>query len=102
MHGAYLDFERPSVKAITTRFPQVVANYCLFHLSQSAVKNVRKKGLEPIYTDGSEVKIFLRCLPALSFLPSDEVLEGFNDIARLLLDVNGPVPDAFIPQITGK
>lgn len=75
------------------RFPDTVVSFCLYHLSANAFKNLRKKGLLEVYTGIAEAKALLRCLPALAFLPSDEVHQGFADIARaLVVDENSPIP----------
>lgn len=68
-------------------------SFCLFHLCNNAVKNAFERGLKPSYN--GELRIWLRCLPALAFLPLDEVLAGFEDVKhKLLNDPESPVhPD---------
>lgn len=88
-----LDFEEASTDAFSALFPDAVISYCLFHLSWNAYKNVLKKGLSNAYTTIEEARTLLRCLPALSFLPVDEVFDGFNNIYEALLEA----PDTPIP-----
>lgn len=95
-----LDFESAAVDSFREVFPDAEYSFCQYHLSGNAFKNVQKKGLVPIYS--GEVKNLLRCLPALSYLPPDEVLQGFADVVDRLLGNDSPVPIAFRGQVRGK
>lgn len=87
--------------AFIGRFPNVEVSYCLFHLSNNAVKNAFSRGLKNAYT--GELRLVLRYLPALAFLPPDEVVAGFEDVKQLLLnDPNSPVPPDERARVEGE
>jgi hypothetical protein len=64
-------------------FPQARIDLCLFHLSKSAFTNIQKRGLVPAYNNDSARAKF-RSLPALAFLPPNEVEGGFDEVAEEL------------------
>jgi hypothetical protein len=78
-----LDFEHAPVSILEKLYPNCTINLCLFHLAKSCYTNVQKWGLIPAYRDAS-VRENFRCLPALAFLPSNEVEDGFDEVAAEL------------------
>uniref|UniRef100_A0A915D9N5 L-aminoadipate-semialdehyde dehydrogenase-phosphopantetheinyl transferase n=2 Tax=Ditylenchus dipsaci TaxID=166011 RepID=A0A915D9N5_9BILA len=76
-------FEIAPLIDLKERFPMAEFNYCLFHQSQAVFSSLRKKGLLPLYNN-ADVKMLLRCLSALAFLPVNEVTLGFGGVVAAL------------------
>ena len=75
-----LDFEKAAHKALMREFPGTRIQGCLFHLSQSVWRKTQALGLKNAYIEDEEVRRIVKSLPALAFLPPDEVTEGFNHL----------------------
>lgn len=86
-----LDFELASRNAFLKVFPSSVVNSCLFHLGQANYRKLVDLGYKKQYHQDSEFSIAIRCFTALSFLPPDDVIDGFE-----LLSENNTIPDTFI------
>jgi len=76
------DFEAAAMNAFKEAFPEATLSGCYFHLCQSVIRKVADVGLKPDYETDDEVRGFIRCLPALSHVPIDQVVEAFD----LLMD----------------
>jgi hypothetical protein len=73
-----VDFERAAMNAFSSAFPDATVTGCYFHLCQSVIRKVNEIGLKVEYETNNEVRGFVRCLPALAFVPADDVVEGFD------------------------
>jgi hypothetical protein len=92
-----LDFEQAAIRAATHSFPNATISGCFFHLSSNIWKNIQSLGLQQHYNDDPEFALQMRMLPALAFLPpdqvvqvfemlSDQIRENYDDEANDLLD----------------
>ena len=73
-----LDFEKAAMNAFQKQFPASNLSGCFFHLCQSFMRKINSVGLKSIYEQHAELALSLRMIPALSFLPTNEVEEGFD------------------------
>ncbi|KAH7700530.1 hypothetical protein AAVH_32347 [Aphelenchoides avenae] len=78
------DFELAAINALRATFPGAAIRLCLFHLAQSAFKNVAELGLVRLYRDNAVAQELLRCFPALAALPPEDVLDGLDVIVAEL------------------
>lgn len=71
------DFEKAAQTAIRRVFG-VICSGCLFHLGQCVHRRTMSAGLKRLYDapDG-EFSLWIRCLPALAFVPPDNVAQEF-------------------------
>lgn len=73
-----VDFERAAMNAFRTAYPDARITGCYFHLCQSVIRKVNEVGLKTAYETDNEVRGYVRCLPALAFVPVEDVLEAFE------------------------
>jgi hypothetical protein len=76
------DFELAAKNAVSEAFPGVVLRGCFFHLSQCCWRKIQDLGLAEAYKQDDEFALSCRMLPALAFVPPDEVRAVFMAIAR--------------------
>ena len=75
-----LDFEKAASNAFKTQFPDGVVYRCHFHYSQAVIRNLKKHNLYQLYTNVNDVRLPLKQLLALPFLPDNLVIEIFLKI----------------------
>jgi len=51
---------------------------CYFHLYQIVIRKVNEIGLKLEYETNDEVRNYVRCLPALTFILPDDVMKAFE------------------------
>lgn len=73
-----VDFELAAVNAIKEVFPGAKIQGCLFHLSQSVVRNLSANGLKSRYESDLTFSTEIRQMIALAFLPPDQVNTFFK------------------------
>jgi len=73
-----VDFERAAMNAFATAYPDAHITGCYFHLCQSLLRKVNEVGLKLVYENNDEVRMYVRCLAALAFVPPADVLEAFD------------------------
>jgi hypothetical protein len=75
-----IDFERASMNAIKSLFPTSNLNGCFFHLCQNVYRAVTRFGLKTLYGENENFAQQIRSLPALAFLPINDVISTFDQI----------------------
>lgn len=83
------DFERSAMNAFRDAYPSSQVTGCYFHLCQSVLRKVSELGMRPAYDNNDELRGVVRCLPALAFVPLDEVVESFYELAASMPDEPG-------------
>jgi MULE transposase domain len=73
-----LDFERAAMNAFDISYPDAVISGCYFHICQSVLRKTNEVGLKAVYENDIAVCLYIRCLPALAFVPETDVLEAFD------------------------
>lgn len=98
-----LDFESAAINALRATFHTSAIRLCLFHLAQSAFRNIADLGLVRLYRDNARAQEMLRCFPALAALPPEDVVEGLHvivdELTRML--AAGDIDRVWEPQIAG-
>ena len=74
------DFEKGAIRAFQGSFPGLNCTGCFFHLSQSVWRRIQAAGLQHDYQTDPEFASWLRCLPALAFLPPGDIEQAFDDL----------------------
>uniref|UniRef100_A0A914Y7Y9 MULE transposase domain-containing protein n=1 Tax=Panagrolaimus superbus TaxID=310955 RepID=A0A914Y7Y9_9BILA len=77
-HTIILDFEKAAANAFHSTWKETQPRLCLFHLSQSLMRRVKKEHLINLYTSNDDVKNTVRKLVSLAFLPVPLVSRGYN------------------------
>jgi len=83
-----IDFEQAAILAFKETFPDAVIHGCFFHLSQNIWRRIQEAGLQNRYGSDPEFANKARCLAALAFLPTDDIIKGFEQLTN---DANFPV-----------
>jgi hypothetical protein len=73
-----LDFESAAMNAFHSAFPEASISGCYFHLTQSLLRKVGECGLKRDYETDNEIRSFIRCLPALACVPTEDVVVAFD------------------------
>ena len=82
-----VDFERAATNAIEHLNPNVEIKGCCYHLSSNVWKRIQQFGYQQRYNDDQEFALHTRMLCALAFLPPDDVIQGFEQLADRIRDV---------------
>lgn len=78
------DFERAAMNAFSAAYPQATVTGCYFHLCQSVMRKVQDLGLKPRYESDDDVRVYVRCLSALAYVPPGDVSEAFDLLADIV------------------
>lgn len=99
-----MDFECAAKNAFEATFPNTAVKGCLFHLTQSIYRKAQALGLQTDYQENQDVKMAIRMLPALAFVPEEDVVEAFELYASAhdLPDIVQPVVDYFEDTFIGR
>lgn len=81
-----IDFELAAINAFKNAFPDTNVSGCFFHLNQAIVRKVNSLGLKRKYETEVEFSLLVKSIPSLAFVPQDEVVERFEDLAGLFED----------------
>ena len=81
----FVDLERAVINSFQVQFPGAEVKGCYFHLSQSVIREVGKLGMKVRFAEEIDFYVLVKCLPALAFMPPDEVEVCFNILQREFL-----------------
>ena len=77
-----IDFERACINAVNLVYPQSQVIGCLFHLCQSVYRHVQSQGLQQQYMENEEFRTNIRMIPALAFVPLDDIIPAFEVLSQ--------------------
>jgi len=64
-----VDFEKAAMNSFSAAYTTATLRGCYFHLCQSVMRKVSEIGLKAEYENNEDARTFIRCLPALAFVP---------------------------------
>jgi hypothetical protein len=76
-----VDFERAAMNAFELAFPGSTITGCYFHLCQSLLRKVNELGMKTQYETNDILRGYVRCLPAIAFVPLEDVEDAFDILA---------------------
>jgi hypothetical protein len=76
------DFERAAMNAFGAVYPDASISGCYFHWCQSGIRKVNEVGMKVAYETNEELQTYVRCLPALAFVPVQDVEEAFEILSE--------------------
>lgn len=100
-----MDFEKASINAFATVFPNSGITSCLFHFSQNIYRKVVELGFKERYNQDVEFNLRIKCLSSLAFLPIDHVIDGFEELSHednIPEEVLNYFEKYYIGEITGR
>ncbi|XP_064109705.1 uncharacterized protein LOC135217666 [Macrobrachium nipponense] len=96
------DFEMAAICASNVVFPHAENRGCFFHLAQSVHRRIQREGFKQGYENDADFALQCRTIPALAFVPSDDVSDVFEELSQHLPDVLQPVLDYFEDTYIGR
>ena len=97
-----IDYEAGMIRAIDQVFPYSPARGCLFHLSKSVFRKVQSLGLQPLYNNDLVFRENIRMLSAISFVPTQDIVATFDELAQHCGNAEQPVLDYFETNYIGE
>jgi hypothetical protein len=95
-----MDFEKAAQNAWQQTYPTAEISGCFFHLGQCVYRKIQQLGLSGPYLAKDNFRVETKLLPALAFLPPDDVIDGYE---QLRLDVRlTPLQDYFEDTFIGR
>jgi len=76
-----VDFEKAAMNTFSAAYTTATLRGCYFHLCQIVMGKVSGIGLKAEYENNEDTRTFIRCLPALAFVPPQNVPEAFDLLA---------------------
>ena len=81
-----VDFERAAITAFEAASPMATVNSILFSSDESVIRKVNEIGMKVDYQTNEALRTCVRCLPALAFVPPDDVSEAFDLLVESLVE----------------
>ncbi|KFM58704.1 hypothetical protein X975_17494, partial [Stegodyphus mimosarum] len=81
-----LDFEKAAINAAKIAFPEADVKGCYFHLCQSLIRKISNVGLRIPYETDVNIKLKLKSLAALAFVPISDVRVIFDQLSTTFPD----------------
>lgn len=78
------DFETAAINAFRKKIPSASTSGCFFHLSQCVIRKIASVGLKARYENDRDFSVLMKCLPALAFVPEDDVITVFEELVLTL------------------
>lgn len=82
-----VDFEKAAINAIQHFNDNITIKGCFYHLSKNVWKRIQANGYQQRYMEDAEFALKSRMVCALAFLPPDDVVEGFEQLCRVIRGV---------------
>lgn len=78
------DFETGLRKALNEVYPKALLRGCWFHFCLNIAKKCNELGLRSLIRRNHEAKFYEKTIKNLPLLPSDDILNGFDHIKKLV------------------
>ena len=89
------DFEMAAIQATRSAFPTSHNSARFFHLSQNIYRKIQQSGLQHRYEEDADFALQCKMIPALAFVPPQDVSDAFEELSDYLHDALQPVMDYF-------
>lgn len=96
------DFEKASLNACATVFPRAQLVGCFFHLGQCMWRRVQDSNLAESYRDDENVRLHVKMLLALSFVPAGDVPTAFEELVENSPPQMTPINDYWEDNYVGR
>ena len=82
-----VDFERAAINSIHNLNPQIEVKCCFHYFSSNVWKRIQHVGLQQRYSNDQELALHLRMLCAIAFLPTADVIQGFEELVHEMRNI---------------
>ena len=90
------DFELAAINSASATFPNADLSGCFFHLCSNIWKKIQSLGLQVQYNNDQEFALHLRMIPALAFIPPNDVVDAFERLTDLIRNQYGDATDGVL------
>ena len=97
-----VDFELAVINSLESIFPECEIKGCFFHLSQNIYRKIQENGLLKRYQEDCDFALIVRMIPALAFVPADEVIGAFENLSDIIPQELRSVADYFEDFYIGR
>ena len=101
-HSLMTDFESSMLSVLNQIYPGITQVGCLFHLAKNVFRRVQDIGLQQNYLTDPLFRCNIRMIPALSFVPAQDVILAFDEFCNHCGVDEQRVPDYFETNYIGE
>lgn len=97
-----LDFEIALINTFSSKFPNAEIQGCLFHLVKNMKRKLAEFHLMRRYNTDADFALYARMIPALSFVPIEELENALEVLSENLPNQLTPILDYFEDYYVGR
>ena len=97
-----MDFEKAPMNSAEAAFPRAAITGCFYHLSQSVYRKIQSEGLQNTYTTDEAFALHAQMIPALAFVPVNDVITAFEALQDDAPAELAPILDYFEDNYVGR
>lgn len=75
-----LDYEKAVINSVKDVLPETECFGCYFHFTQSLIRRLNDSGLKNDYSNDVSIFMAIKKLQALTFLPSDRIIDAYLEL----------------------
>ena len=90
------DFELATTNSASATFPNADISGCFFHLCSNIWKKIQSLGLQVQYNNDQWFALHLRMIPALAFIPPNNIVDAFERLTDLIRNQCGDATDGVL------
>jgi len=97
-----VDFERAAINVFQLHNDNIEIKGCFYHLSKNLWKKIQEYGLQQRYMEDQEFALHSRMICAVAFLPTEDVIRGFEELADHIRDTYDDQMDDILIYLEGN
>ena len=97
-----IDYEQAAKSVIHDAFPNAIRKGCFYHQSQAIYRKVQSEGLQAKYQRDDDLALKICMVPALAFIPSENVADAFEELQENMAHGAAPITDYFEDVYIGR
>ena len=97
-----VDFKQAMINSVHQVLPNTQVKGCFYHFSQNIYRKIQEHGLQQRYQEDTDFVLKLRMIPALAFVPPQDVIAAFKELSDELPAESQPVVDYFEDTYVGR
>ena len=81
-----MDYEKAAKNLVVEIYFEIQLQGCFYHLSQCIYRKVQFLGFQQKYQEDAKFSLSIRMIPALAFVPLDDLLDVFDKLQESITD----------------